>query len=50
MVQGLFRHTQDHKTAGEVVMHNGLTLGTGATATAGLTIAALGLNPEDGVF
>ena len=37
--------TQDHKTAGEVVMHNGLTLGTGATATAGLTIAALGLNP-----
>lgn len=37
--------TQDHKTAGEVVTHNGLTLGTVATAIVGLTIAALGLNP-----
>ena len=36
---------QGHKTSGEVVTHNGLTLGTVATATAGLTIAALGLNP-----
>ncbi|MCG2389709.1 LXG domain-containing protein [Staphylococcus epidermidis] len=39
--------TQDHKTAGEAVAHNGLILGagTGATATVGLTIAALGSNP-----
>ncbi|MGX0195843.1 T7SS effector LXG polymorphic toxin [Staphylococcus haemolyticus] len=38
---------QDHKTAGEAVAHNGLLLGagTGATATVGLTIAALGSNP-----
>ncbi|MCG2382306.1 hypothetical protein K4S39_07235 [Staphylococcus epidermidis] len=36
--------TQGHKTAGEVVTHNGLTLGTVATAIVGLTIEALGLN------
>ena len=42
--------TQDHKTAGEVVMHNGLTLGTVATAIVVLTIEALGLNSEYGLF
>lgn len=36
--------TQGHKTAGEVVTHNGLTLGTVATVIVGLTIEALGLN------
>ncbi|WP_222137561.1 hypothetical protein [Staphylococcus epidermidis] len=41
---------QGHKTSGEVVTHNGLTLGTVATAIVVLTIEALGLNSEYGLF
>ncbi|WP_369352357.1 hypothetical protein [Staphylococcus epidermidis] len=41
---------QGHKTSGEVVTHNGLTLGTVATAIVVLTIEALGLNSKYGLF